>query len=379
MDFTSSLFPQRVGTDQIKGALMRCQTLIKKYRQDAAILDKGIYPVEKGCGGRIEVLSSGQWVEELDSNVDERIAGILLFAEEHIYGLMQTYGAYADTPDTEDYANSRYSTLIALNGIHVLLRSMGKKGKYDAIKDMEEVRKKYPLPNISIDLVPQNKVEAMEARQAMAREAVDKLPFGLNWIFKVLFFMVDRSDRFENEGENVKKVAEGEVGVVAEGWIKEEDWDKLVEWKEAGSEAWDAVSNAADVVDDVLKDTAEEELHKGLAILKKTANKVEEINGNGFLKAINAVDSAITWYQLLQDLMTRSYALFVGKITIEINTGWDKYTYEADYNEKGERVGDILYRKDYLGRDMFTNLGMAHFYESGDSYMFSIHEGNGGK
>lgn len=234
----------------------------------------------------------------------------------------------------------------------------------------EEVRKKYPLLNISIDLVPQNEVEAMEAGQA-----ADNLPSGLNWIFKVLFFMVDRSDRFENEGENVKKVAEGEVGVVAEGWIKEEDWDKLVEWKEAGSEAWDVVSNVADVVDDVLKD--KKELQKKEELLKRVAGTVKKIDGNDLVKAVNAVDPAVTWYQLLQDLMTRSYALFVGKITIEINTGWDKYTYEADYNEKGERIDDILYRKSYLGRDMFTNLGIAHFYADGDPYMYSIHEGDG--
>lgn len=331
------------------------------------------------CGGRIEILSSGQWVEEVDSKVDEHIVEILRFAEKDIYGLMQTYGAYADTPDTEDYANTRYSTLIALNGIHVILESMGVEGVYKDIKDLEEVRRKYPLPNISIDLVPQNEVEATKARQAIAREAADSLPFGLNWIFKVLFFMVDMSNRFENEGDNVKKVAEGEVEAATEGWIKEEDWDKMVKWGDAGLETWDALSKGADVVDDALKDIAEEELPKEIAFLKNTAGKVKKINDNGFLKGINAVGSAVTWCRLLQDLMTRSYALFVGKITIEVNTGWDKYTYEANYDGEGALIGNILYRKSYLGRDMFTNLGTAHFYDNGSPYMFGIYEGDGEK
>ena len=83
--------------------------------------------------------------------------------------------------------------------------------------------------------------------------------------------------------------------------------------------------------------------------------------------------------KIIQDLMTRSYALFIGKITIEINTGWDKYTYEANYDGEGALIGNILYRKSYLGRDMFTNLGTAHFYDNGSPYMFGIYEGDGGK
>lgn len=355
-------------SDQIRELLCKASRIREDLAEQALVTTHSYLMCR--CGGRIEILSSGQWVEEVDSKVDEHIVEILQFAEENIYGLMQTYGAYADTPDTEDYANSRYSTLIALNGIHVLLRSMGKKGKYDAIKDMEEVRKKYPLPNISIDLVPQNEVEAMETRQAIAREAADNLPFGLNWIFKVLFFMVDRSNRFENEGENVKKVAEGEVEAPTKDWIKEEDWDKLVGWGEAGLEAWDAVSDAADAVDDVVSKKT---------VLGKVSQTIGHINENRFLGAADSVSSAVTWCQLLQDFMTRSYALFIGKITIEINTGWDKYTYEANYDGEGGMIGNTLYRKSYLGRDMFTNLGIAHFYDNRSPYMFGIYEGDGSK
>ena len=46
--------------------------------------------------------------------------------------------------------------------------------------------------------------------------------------------------------------------------------------------------------------------------------------------------------KIIQDLMTISYALFIGKITIEINTGWDKYTYEADYDGEGTLIGNIM-------------------------------------
>lgn len=99
--------------------LLRKASRIREDLAEQALVTTDSYLMCR-CGGRIEVLSSGQWVEEVDSKVDEHIVEILQFAEENIYGLMQTYGAYADTPDTEDYANSRYSTLIALNGIHVL-------------------------------------------------------------------------------------------------------------------------------------------------------------------------------------------------------------------------------------------------------------------
>lgn len=68
VDFTFSLFSQRVGPDQIRGALMRYQVLIKKCRQDASILEKGIYPMEKGCGG---------WFTFRQEALDEEIAGLL--------------------------------------------------------------------------------------------------------------------------------------------------------------------------------------------------------------------------------------------------------------------------------------------------------------
>ena len=68
VDLTFSLFPQRVGTDQIRGALMRYQALIKKCRQDAAILEKGTYPMEKGCGG---------WSTFRYAALDEEMSGLL--------------------------------------------------------------------------------------------------------------------------------------------------------------------------------------------------------------------------------------------------------------------------------------------------------------
>lgn len=73
--------------------------------------------------------------------------------------------------------------------------------------------------------------------------------------------------------------------------------------------------------------------------------------------------------------MTKSYALFIGKITVEINTGWDKYTFEGNYNGDGERIGEVLYRSNYMGKDIFTNLRIANFYDEGNPYMFEIYKG----
>ena len=68
VDLTFSLFPQRVGPDQIRGTLMRYQALIKKCRQDASILEKGTYPMEKGCGG---------WFTFRNEALDEEMFGLL--------------------------------------------------------------------------------------------------------------------------------------------------------------------------------------------------------------------------------------------------------------------------------------------------------------
>ena len=209
----------------------------------------------------------------------------------------------------------------------------------------------------------------MEARQALAREAADNLPFGLNWIFKVLFFMVDRSNRFENEGDSVRKVAEGQI----EGTL----CDKMEKGAGIAAEAGGAVGDIADVVQEVLKNN--DGLLKKDSRLRKGLEVVEGVKDSDLVNAASSAVSAVTWCQLLQDFMTRSYALFIGKITIEINTGWDRYTYEADYDGNGERIDTILYRRSYLGRDMFTNLGTAHFYDNGSPYMFGIYEGDGGK
>lgn len=160
------------------------------------------------CGGRIHIINSGQWVENVDIKVEADIKTVLFFAEEHIYKLMVKCGedaeeiakrdgknnliptvpeGYTDQPVTEDYGSSRYSTIIALNGIHDILKSIGETGKHEGqIEDSEEIRRKYPLPNITIDLVPQNEVEARENKKAMA-------------------------NRFDNEKENTFLRATGEI------------------------------------------------------------------------------------------------------------------------------------------------------------------------
>lgn len=345
--------------------LNREASKIQEHLSSQAVVTAESYLVCR-CGGRIKIVSGSGWVEKADLKVNENIISILLFAEEHIYGEMRKYGKYADQPETEDYGNSRYSTMIALNGLHVILGSMGVKGKYmdDSWEEdgenmegseeengemedsretkrryMEErgkIRRYYPLPNISIDIVPQNEVEAREHQKAVMREVAGILPLGIKWFFKVLFFMEDMSNHFENEGA-----------------------DKLV--KEAKG---------------VLKEGGKDALKGGIEVVKK--NKDLQWLGDaagGITDAAFAVDDIISWCKVLQALMTKSYALFIGKITVEINTGWDKYTFEGNYNGDGERIGEVLYRSNYMGKDIFTNLRIANFYDEGNPYMFEIYKG----
>lgn len=323
------------------------------------------------CGGRIKIVSGSGWVEKADLKVNENIISILLFAEEHIYGVMRKYGKYADQPETEDYRNSRYSTIIALNGLHVILGSMGVKGKYmdgsweedgenidgsgeekngemeDSretkrryMEEREKIRRQYPLPNVSIDIVPQNEVEAGEHRKAVMREAAGNLPLGLKWLFKVLFFVEDMSNRFENEG--MDKLEEEAKGAIEDG----------------GRDVWEGTMDGMEKSENSL------------------VHEIGKFGGEATDLAF-ALDDTVKWCKLLQDLMTKSYAVFIGKITIEINTGWDKYVYEANYDGNGEQIGEVLYRSSYMGKDMFTNLGTAHFYDDGNPYLFQIYKGEG--
>lgn len=348
-----------------------------RYALDAEFSSQAVVTAESylvcRCGGRIKIVSGSGWVEKADLKVNENIISILLFAEEHIYGEMRKYGKYADQPETEDYGNSRYSTMIALNGLHVILGSMGVKGKYmdDSWEEdgenmegseeengemedsretkrryMEErgkIRRYYPLPNVSIDIVPQNEVvEAGAHRKAVMREATGILPLGIKWFFKVLFFMEDMSNRFENEGA-----------------------DKLV--KEAKG---------------VLKEGGKDVLKGGIGKAKKSRIKIWKETGNIAGKVTDAafaLDDTIIWCNLLRDLMAKSYALFIGKITVEVNTGWDKYIYEANYGGNGEKIGDVLYRSSYIGKDIFTNLGTAHFGDEEKPYIFEIYKGENSK
>lgn len=279
------------------------------------------------CGGKINIIDGGQWVEEVDFKVQDDIKNILLFAEKTIYGFLKKKGEYADQAVLEDCADTRYSVIMALNGIHLLLKSMGSSGKYMNIPDSDYVKRYYPLPNIKLDLTPQNEVESQENKKAVAREVASNLPFGLNWVFNVLFFMEDMSNIYTTEeSSTMKNLAKG-------------------------------------VVEDVF-DT-------GMERAANSNGKIIENVGN-VGKATGDVKNTIKWFGLLHDLMTKSYAMFIGEIKIEINTGWDKYSFKANYDGNGNRIDEPVYKKEYMGRDMFTNLGSAQYDFEGENYMYSI-------
>lgn len=256
--------------------LLEVAETLKNDLNSQAVVTENSYLMCR-CGGKINIIDGGQWVDKVDFKVKEDIENVLLYAEETIYGFLKEKGTYLDAPITEDCVDTRFSVIIALNGIHALLNSMDIAGKYSNIPDSDYVKLLYPLPNIKIDLTPQNEVEDMANKDAVLREAYTHLPKYFKEIFMVLFYVVDISNMYSTEETNTM------------------------------NEVFLGIFND-------LTDAAKDKAKESDSAAGKTIESIEE---SDFGKTASVVESGQKWYELLHDLMTKSYALFIGEIKIE--------------------------------------------------------------
>ncbi|MCI8765992.1 MAG: hypothetical protein HFG58_15845 [Lachnospiraceae bacterium] len=237
------------------------------------------------CGGHIRVVKNGSWVADNRETLVPNIVDLLLFAENYLYDLQN--------PNLN--RDIRFSIIKAFNIVHGGVLCLGGEGvsNLDYIIDEECEKSGKPAAHVEIKVRPMQELLKEERIMDAAKNGIGLAGGELVWVGVGMTFMFSFGDLIAN--------------LLEEKYVETEEKFNLVNL---------GIST----------------FYNGYQILVGKRIEIIDELASGYFRTISIVS-------IVEDLLYKSYAAFIGEIKVIVTTFHEQYEFSGKFDIKGNKEG----------------------------------------